>query len=88
MRIFLLAFVTVFLAELGDKTQLAALCLSARERRFWPVFLGAALALVLASALGVAAGRLLGEALPVRWIRLFSGAIFLILGVLILWGKV
>ncbi len=88
MRVFLTAFLTVFLAELGDKTQLAALGLAAREKRFWPVFLGAALALVLSSALGVAAGRLLGEVLPLKFIRWGAGMLFILLGALMIWGKI
>jgi len=88
IRAFFTAFLTIFLAELGDKTQLATLALAAREGRFWPVFLGAALALVLATALGAAAGKFLGDLLPLRTIRIISGALFVLLGLLILWGKI
>ncbi len=88
MKAFWVTLVTVFLAELGDKTQLAALMLAAREKRFLPVFAGAALALVLASAVGVAAGRLLGDLLPVKHLRLLSGTIFILLGIFMLWGKI
>jgi len=87
MRLFWITFMTVFLAEIGDKTQLAALLLSAKEKRFWPIFLAAALALTLASALGVALGRFLGEILPLEIIRWAAGLLFIALGVLILWGK-
>ncbi len=88
MKTFLAAFMIVFLAELGDKTQLAALGLAAKEKSFWSVFLGTALALVVASALGVALGRLLGETLPLRVIRFGAGFLFILLGVLMLWGKI
>ena len=88
MQAFLTALITVFLAELGDKTQLATLALAAREGRFWPVFAGAALALVLAAALGAAAGKFLGEALPLRLMRIVSGGLFILLGLLIFWGKI
>ncbi|WP_246167920.1 TMEM165/GDT1 family protein [Thermosulfurimonas marina] len=88
MKTFLAALITVFLAELGDKTQLATLALAAREGRFWPVFLVAALALVLAAALGAAAGKFLGELLPLRYLRILSGGLFVLLGILILWGKI
>jgi len=88
MRLFWITFITVFLAELGDKTQLVALMLSAKEKRFWPIFLAAAIALTLASALGVAAGNFLGELLPLKLIRVLSGAAFILMGVLILWGKI
>ncbi len=88
MKLFWLTFITVFLAELGDKTQLAALMISAKEKRFWPVFLAASAALVLASALGVAAGNLIGNVLPVKLIRVAAGLLFILLGMLILWGKI
>ncbi len=86
-KVFWAAFLTVFLAELGDKTQLATLLLAAKSsQRFW-VFLGAALALVSTTALGVLAGKLLGEHLPLRFIRLVSGGLFIFLGLLILLGR-
>ncbi len=80
-------FLTVFLAELGDKTQLATFLLAAKSSHRGLVFLGAAVALVTSSALGVLAGKLVGEYLPLSWIRLASGILFILLGLLILWGK-
>ena len=88
MRLLWITFITVFLAELGDKTQLALLAFSAKEKRFWPIFIGAVLGLVLASALAVAVGNFLGELLPLNLIRILAGTAFILLGVLILWGKV
>lgn len=80
-------FLTIFLAELGDKTQLATLLLAAKSSHRWLVFLGAALALITTSALGVLAGKLVGEHLPLNLVRYVSGALFILLGLLILWGK-
>ena len=87
MKFFWATFLAVFLAELGDKTQLATLVLASKSQNRLLVFLGAASALVLASALGVLAGKLVGEHLPLRYIRLVGGGLFIILGLAMLWGK-
>ena len=57
-------FSTVFIAELGDKTQLATLLLSAQSGSPWLVFLGAALALICSSLVGVLLGQWLARTLP------------------------
>ena len=64
----LTAFGLVLLLELGDKTQLAVLGLSARTGRTLAVFIGASLALTAVTAIGVGAGYLTGEALPLEWV--------------------
>ncbi|MDI3316652.1 MAG: TMEM165/GDT1 family protein [Bacillota bacterium] len=79
-RLFLTAFGTVFLAELGDKTQLSVLLLSAQSRSRGTVFAAAALALVLDAALAAVAGGALGRAVPERLLQIGAGAAFLILG--------
>ena len=61
---FFTTFTTVFLAELGDKTQLAALLLSAQSGRPVLVFVGASLALICSSLVGVVLGRWLARAMP------------------------
>jgi putative Ca2+/H+ antiporter (TMEM165/GDT1 family) len=80
-------FGTLFLAEMGDKTQLAAITLSARTRSPLSVFLGAALALALVSLIGVAVGAMLGKYVPEDLIRKVAAAAFIVVGVLMLWGK-
>ncbi len=75
------AFVTVFVAELGDKTQLAALGLGGATTRPWAVLAGSCAALCLAAALAVALARLLGRALDPRLLHYGSAALFLLLGV-------
>jgi Ca2+/H+ antiporter, TMEM165/GDT1 family len=79
---FLTAFVTVFLAELGDKTQLATLALAAGGHSRWLLFLGAALALVASSGLAVLVGTELGHVVPVTWLRRGAGVLMILLGVL------
>ncbi|MFN9630559.1 MAG: TMEM165/GDT1 family protein [Cyanobacteriota bacterium] len=73
-------FATVFLAELGDKTQLAIVSISGTSSRPGAVFAGSALALVLASLLGSAAGGSLTRVIPTDWLQLAASVGFLVLG--------
>jgi putative Ca2+/H+ antiporter (TMEM165/GDT1 family) len=86
-RVILTTFGVIFLAELGDKTQLAAMTLAAQTRRPWAVFIGASIALACVSAIGVVVGGILGEYLPLAWIKRAAAVAFIIIGVLILIGK-
>jgi putative Ca2+/H+ antiporter (TMEM165/GDT1 family) len=74
-------FVTVFLAELGDKTQLAIVSISGTSSRPLAVFAGSSLALVLASLLGAAAGGSLSAVIPTNALQLAASAGFLVLGI-------
>ena len=58
-RVLLTTFGVIFLAEMGDKTQLAAMTMSAQTKKPWAVFIAAAAALTAVSAIGVVAGGLL-----------------------------
>jgi putative Ca2+/H+ antiporter (TMEM165/GDT1 family) len=80
-------FAVVFLAELGDKTQLATFALTASGRSKVAVLVGAASALVLTSVLAVVAGAALGKAIPPIWLRRGAGALMLVLGALLLLQK-
>lgn len=79
-RLLAVTFTTVFLAELGDKTQLATFTLAAGTASRWSVFLGAALALVVTSALGVLAGAALGRVLPANWLHRLAGVLLILVG--------
>jgi putative Ca2+/H+ antiporter (TMEM165/GDT1 family) len=84
------SFTVVFLAELGDKTQLAALSLSGESRRPLEVFIGASVALVLVTLIGVVAGSWLGRRLPERVVSIASALLFIGIGVWLLaraWGS-
>ena len=83
-RVFMTTFATIFLAEMGDKTQLAAMTMAAETKRPLTVFVSAALALACVSALGVAVGGALGHYLPLEWIRRVAALGFIAIGVLIL----
>jgi len=86
-RVMLTTFGVIFLAEMGDKTQLAAMTMAAEKKRPWAVFIATSLALVAVSAIGVAAGTALSQHLPLDWIKRVAGAAFVVIGVLILAGK-
>ncbi|WP_290703253.1 TMEM165/GDT1 family protein [Amphritea sp.] len=78
--VFLSALVMIFLAELGDKTQLAVMGLASAEPPV-PVWLGATLALVMTSAIGVIAGRALMRYISIIWLHRVSGLLFITFGV-------
>ena len=80
-------FAVVFLAELGDKTQLAILGLAADSKALGSVFLGAAAAMLLATVLAVALGGALATYVPAKAVHMFAGGAFVLIGVLMLLGK-
>lgn len=86
-KVFGTAFLTLFLAELGDKTQLAVITMSAKAESKLAVFLGASLALVLVTLLGVLFGSLLTQFIPVEWLQRIVAVAFIAIGVLMLFGK-
>jgi putative Ca2+/H+ antiporter (TMEM165/GDT1 family) len=83
---FATAFSLVFLAEMGDKTQLAALTLAANTRRPVEVALGAIVALALVTILGVAVGGALAQLVPMGAIRTAAALLFVVVGVGMLLG--
>ena len=86
-RVLLTTFGVIFLAEMGDKTQLAAMTMAAETKRPLTVFVGASLALACVSALGVMVGGALGHYLPLEWIKRVAAVGFIVIGVLILLDK-
>lgn len=81
-KVFLTVFSTVFLAEMGDKTQLATLLFAADEKHSkWTVLLAASLALCLAAAIGVLAGAVVGRYVSPRVLTWIAGAGFIAIGV-------
>lgn len=83
-KIFATTFVTIFLAELGDKTQFAAVAASAGTTSKWSVLAGVVLALAFAGVLGVAAGSLIGNFLSPDVMKWVSGGLFVAVGLWIL----
>lgn len=86
-KIFGTAFLTLFLAELGDKTQLAVITMTAKTESRVAVFLGASLALVLVSLLGVLFGGVLSQYVPTEWLQRIVAIAFIVIGILMLLGK-
>ena len=77
-------FLTVFVAELGDKTQLATLTISGTSNKPLAVFLGSSSALILASLLGALTGGSISSFLPEVLLKLIAAITFLIIGIRLL----
>jgi putative Ca2+/H+ antiporter (TMEM165/GDT1 family) len=86
-RVFLATFGAIFLAEMGDKTPIAAMTMAANTRRPLTVFIAASLALACVSAIGVAVGAALGDMLPLVWIKRTAAVLFVAIGLLMLLGR-
>ncbi len=82
--LFWATFVTVFLAELGDKTQLAAMTATARSGSILTVFLAASAALVCATAIGVLVGGALFRVIPEAMVKYVAGSAFIAVGIWVL----
>ncbi|HIK28470.1 MAG: TMEM165/GDT1 family protein [Oscillatoriaceae bacterium SKW80] len=80
-----LSFITVFLSELGDKSQLAAIALSSSSKFPKAIFLGTAAALLLASFLGVLLGEGVAQLFPEPLVKFLAACGFAVMGVRLLW---
>jgi len=80
LKLLLTTFGMVFLAELGDKTQLATFCFAAEGKSRLAVFLGSAGALVLTSLLAVILGCEASKLIPTNYIKIGAGILFIVLG--------
>lgn len=83
---FLTTLVAFFLAEIGDKTQIATVALAARFEQFYPVVIGTTCGMMLANIPAVLIGHRLADKLPVRVIRVAAAVVFAALAVLTLAG--
>lgn len=79
-KLLLTTFGTVFLAELGDKTQLATFCFAAESKSRLTVFVGSATALMLTSLLAVVLGCEASKFIPTSYIKVGAGILFIVLG--------
>ena len=81
---FFSTFITIFLAEMGDKTQLATLLLSAQSRSPWIVFIGSGTALIATSLAGVLLGRYLAKVLSPKTLDIAAGMLLMVISILLL----
>lgn len=72
---------TVFLAEFGDKTQLCALALYMKYKRFFPIILGTSLGFLFVDSIAVVLGLILTSMIPLQLVRIFAGIVFIIFGI-------
>ncbi len=78
-------FLSVFLAELGDKTQLMTLVIAGTGSSKLSVWVGAALALLATTTIAVALGEIASRVVPVVWMHRAAGTLFILLGLYYLW---
>jgi len=81
-KVLLTTFGLLFLAELGDKTQLAVISLTAKHKTPWAVFVGASLAMVTVTALGVIFGEAITRFIPGNILEKVSAGLFILIGIL------
>ncbi|HHW03837.1 MAG TPA: TMEM165/GDT1 family protein [Thermoanaerobacterales bacterium] len=86
-KTFTATFTLVFLAELGDKTQLSTMLMAAHNQSYLGVFLGASLALIANTVIGVYLGTIISKSLPVYYIHLGAGIAFIVIGLLLITQK-
>lgn len=86
-RLFATTFAALFIAELGDKTQLAVITLTCQHQRPLPILLGAATALAAVTLLGVIGGQALYRFLPLEILRKVAAGLFVVMG-LLMWFEV
>lgn len=83
---FLSTTVAFFIAEMGDKTQLATVALGAMFSNIWIVTIGTTLGMLAANSLAVFCGHKLLDRIPLKWVRIFACALFVISGFIVLFG--
>ncbi len=87
-NLFAVTFFTIFMAELGDKTQMASILMAAKTKNIWTVFAAASLALICVTLLGVLFAEELTRFLSPSLIKRLAGLLFVIMGILIFFNKI
>lgn len=83
---FLSTAIAFFIAEMGDKTQLATVALGARFSNVWLVTIGTTLGMLAANSLAVFCGHKLLDRIPLKWVRIFACCLFVISGLVVIFG--
>ncbi|TDT50489.1 TMEM165/GDT1 family protein [Fonticella tunisiensis] len=87
LKIIISTFLLVFIAELGDKTQITTMLLSAQSQSKVAVFLGSSLALICSSLAGVILGTIINKYIPPNVIQISAAIAFIVIGILLLLNK-
>ncbi len=85
LRLIASTFLMIFMAELGDKTQLSIFALAANRKAFFSVLIGATGALILTTLIAAALGSVIGRFIPEKVIKIVAGVVFLGFGALTLY---
>ncbi|PMB35637.1 hypothetical protein CEN47_08995 [Fischerella thermalis CCMEE 5319] len=88
INIFATTFLTIFLAEIGDKTQLSTLLMSAESHSPWVVFVGSAAALITTSLLGVLLGSWIASRLSPKTVEKAAGVMLLLISLMLFWDVI
>lgn len=86
--VFFTTFITIFLAEIGDKTQLSTLLMSAESQAPWVVFCGSAAALLTTSLLGVLLGSWMATRLSPKTVEKSAGVMLLLISLMLFWDVI
>lgn len=84
----IIPFISIFLAELGDKTQIAILSMSTKTKEYYSLFFGVLFAFILVDGLAIYFGATIVKLIPMFWVKLISGSLFLFFGILGLSSKI
>ncbi|GFR35095.1 TMEM165/GDT1 family protein [Thermobrachium celere] len=88
IKLIISTFITIFLAELGDKTQIATMMLAANSKQKIVIFIGSSLALVCSSLVAVLLGDKLNRLIPAEYIQKGAAIAFITVGILLLFNKI
>jgi putative Ca2+/H+ antiporter (TMEM165/GDT1 family) len=87
LKVLLSTFALLFVAELGDKTQLAVISMTAKHKMPLWIFIGATLALTAVTGIGVLGGELLTRIIPEMVLRKIAAVLFVVMGLLMWFNK-
>jgi len=86
-KVFVSTFIAFLLAELGDKTQLVAISMTAKTQKPIIVFCGAMLGLAVVTAVGIAFGQIITRVIPVNYVHKGAAVFFIVIGIAMLFGR-
>ena len=86
-QLFWVTFASIFMAELGDKTQIGVVGFSSQTKSPMTIFLAASAALVAATFVGVCAGTLLAKYINPKYLKIFGGLLFIGIGIWVLFDR-